>query len=94
MEYQLLQKSNCFRFLICPRYKKLNRFIEDILVLPLDEEIKNKTIELRKKYNIKTPDAIIAATAMNNFAVLLSNDKKLHAILELKCQSLKLIDKN
>ncbi|MEL7532264.1 MAG: type II toxin-antitoxin system VapC family toxin, partial [Bacteroidota bacterium] len=34
-------------------------------VLPLTEDIVQKTIMLRKQYRIKLPDAIIAATALH-----------------------------
>jgi len=39
-------------------------FTEKAFVFSLDEDIVKKTIELRKKYKIKLPDAIIAATAL------------------------------
>ncbi|HEY2582888.1 MAG TPA: PIN domain-containing protein [Mucilaginibacter sp.] len=42
----------------------LNQFIDYSLVIPLNEDIVKKTIEIRKKIKIKTPDAIIAATAI------------------------------
>ncbi|HMQ49844.1 MAG TPA: type II toxin-antitoxin system VapC family toxin [Saprospiraceae bacterium] len=45
-------------------YKILTDFFEDALVLPLSDEVVQKTIELRKNYKIKLPDAIIAATAL------------------------------
>jgi len=40
------------------------QFIDDSLVIPLNDDIVKKTIEIRKKNKIKTPDAIIAATAI------------------------------
>ena len=42
----------------------LNEFIEASLVIPLNDDIVKTTIEIRKKNKIKTPDAIIAATAI------------------------------
>jgi len=41
----------------------LNSFIKDAVVIELEQPIKYKTAEIRKKHNIKLPDAIIAATA-------------------------------
>ena len=38
----------------------------------IDEIIADKTIELRKKYKIKLPDAIIAATAIVYNLILVS----------------------
>ena len=42
----------------------LNEFIDASLVIPLNDDIVKATIEIRKKNKIKTPDAIIAATAI------------------------------
>ena len=39
-------------------------FTDNAFVIALDDDITAKTIELRKKYKIKLPDAIIAATAL------------------------------
>jgi predicted nucleic acid-binding protein len=42
----------------------LNEFIDASSIVPLNDDIVKATIEIRKKNKIKTPDAIIAATAM------------------------------
>ena len=42
----------------------LTDFFNDASILPLSEEIAEKTIELRQVVKIKLPDAIIAATAL------------------------------
>jgi predicted nucleic acid-binding protein len=42
----------------------LRDFIEDCVVFELDKDIKLKTVEIRKNYKLKLPDAIIAATAV------------------------------
>jgi predicted nucleic acid-binding protein len=52
-------------------------------VINLDEEIKEKTISIRKHYGIKLPDSIICASAIVNNATLISNDKQLSKVLEL-----------
>lgn len=57
--------------------------------LTLTAEIAQKTILLRRKYNLKTPDAIIAATAWQHGATLLSNDLQLTRIEEIQVSSLK-----
>jgi len=41
----------------------LSQFISDCIVVDISKEIKIKTIEFRRNYRIKLPDAIIAATA-------------------------------
>jgi predicted nucleic acid-binding protein len=54
----------------------LNDFVDDSAVYSLSDEIVKKTIEIRKEYKIKIPDAIIAATAMTNGLVLVSRNTK------------------
>jgi predicted nucleic acid-binding protein len=52
----------------------LHSFINDALVIELEQPIKFKTAELRKGYKIKLPDAIIAATALIYNLTLLSRN--------------------
>jgi predicted nucleic acid-binding protein len=42
----------------------LHNFINDALVIELEQAIKLKTADIRKAHRIKLPDAIIAATAL------------------------------
>ena len=63
-------------------------FTEQAIVIPLNEDIVKKTIDLRKKYKIKLPDAIIAATALVFDLILVS-----HNIIDFKnIKNLKLVD--
>ena len=60
-------------------------FIANCTLFHLTDEIVAKTIELRKQYRLKTPDAIIAATAMvNNMTLVSRNDKDFQQIKHLK----------
>lgn len=43
---------------------------------PMDDAIVDKTIEVRSLYKIKLPDAVIAATALQNGLVLVSRNTK------------------
>ena len=63
--------------------KTIQSFINEVTVVELKNPIKVETISLRKKYSLKVPDAIIAATALKLNAPLLTNDKKLLAISEI-----------
>lgn len=69
---------------------KIKKFIDDIDVLDIDEAIKIETIRLRKKYNLKLPDAIICATALSQNARLITFDESLNKIIELKTLKLEL----
>ena len=44
------------------------------VIYHIDDEIIEKTIELRKKYKIRLPDTIIAATAIVNDFILISHN--------------------
>ncbi len=60
-------------------------FVDNSVVLPLDNEVVAKTIELRRSYKIKLPDAIIAATAMVfDFTLISRNDNDFEKIKGLK----------
>ena len=52
----------------------LQSFIDDSIIIELSKPIKLKTADIRKTNKIKLPDAIIAATAIeNNFTLLTRN---------------------
>lgn len=56
----------------------------------VDDAVKEKAIILRRTTRLKLPDAIIAATAIVHGAVLLTNDKELHDIPDLRYRELAL----
>lgn len=58
-------------------------FLEDCNILDINKGIKDISITLRKKYKIKLPDAIIAATAIFLNLPLISADKVFDKIEEL-----------
>ena len=61
------------------RYKEMEVFREFILgcgVFLIDQKIIDKTIEIRSRLKIKIPDAIIAATAIENGLTLISYNQR------------------
>lgn len=63
----------------------LHHFINDALVIELEQAIKFKTAEIRKTHRIKLPDAIIAATALvYDFTLLTRNVADFHSISNIK----------
>jgi predicted nucleic acid-binding protein len=54
--------------------KQIITFTDAAHVFALDEPVIAKTIELRKKYRIKLPDAIIAATAIVHELTLITRN--------------------
>jgi len=62
---------------------QLSSFITDSIIFGLESEIKLKTAEIRKSYNIKLPDAIIGATAIVMDLILISNDRGFSQVASL-----------
>ena len=52
----------------------LERFVNDSTVYLVNDEVADKAIEIKKSKKIKTPDAIIAATALVNSLTLLTRN--------------------
>ncbi|XHR93159.1 type II toxin-antitoxin system VapC family toxin [Mucilaginibacter sp. UC70_90] len=52
----------------------LNEFIDASIMIPLSDEIIDQTIQFKKAYKIKTPDAIITATAKSLGLTLISRN--------------------
>ena len=71
-------------------YSKLSKKDEDVIIemlsnfqtVTLTNTIKESTIKIRKQYNLKLPDSIIVATAIEKRAILVTSDKQL---LKLDC---------
>jgi len=62
---------------------KLKQLINDSFNIDWNLKIKEKTIELKRKYNIKLPDAIIASTSLIYELPLITADKGFSKIVEL-----------
>ncbi len=66
-------------------FEKCKQLIEFSYVYPVDEDIANKAIELKRKTNIRLADAVIAATAiMHNLKLATRNADDFKAIEEVK----------
>jgi predicted nucleic acid-binding protein len=55
----------------------IREFLTDLIIVPLDEAVEQKAIEIRRIRAVKLPDAIIAATAIVLDALLLTDDPHL-----------------
>lgn len=55
--------------------KVIRNFLSECIIIELDQEIKELTIELRESKKIKLPDAIIAASALYWQVPLFTADK-------------------
>lgn len=64
----------------------IEEFIDAANVLPLSDIVVGKTIELRKNFKIKLPDAIIAATSLAyNLTLITRNTADFQKIPALVC---------
>ena len=62
---------------------KLRQLVNDCFLVEWNSKIKEKTIELKRKYSVKLPDAIIAATSLVYEIPLVTADKGFSKINEL-----------
>lgn len=68
--------------------QQLRAILKTFEQCPLSDEIKERTIQIRRKSKIKLPDAIICATAQVYQAILLTNDKRLLNLPDLNAHPL------
>jgi len=61
----------------------IQSFLSDCVIMDINAEIKKSVIELRSKYSIKLPDAIVAATANYFNQPLITADSDFKKLEEL-----------
>ncbi|UBF29345.1 type II toxin-antitoxin system VapC family toxin [Kovacikia minuta CCNUW1] len=71
--------------------QQIRSFLAQMVIVRIDDPIKNAAITLRKQHRLKLPDAIIAATAQSLSALLLTNDLKLSNLGIVQAQSMSMI---
>lgn len=67
--------------------QNLRRLFSNFEIVNISENIKEKTIKIRKEFKFKLPDSFIVASALENNAILVTSDKQL-----LKSTIVKVID--
>ena len=55
-------------------FKQAKSFIMNAYAIGLDDVISDRVVDIRRSYNIKLPDAIIAATAIENDLILVTRN--------------------
>jgi hypothetical protein len=63
--------------------KLIHDFLDDCVVIDVNNQIKDGTVQFRRKYGLKLPDGIIAATAYYLGIPLLSADKDFLVVKEI-----------
>jgi predicted nucleic acid-binding protein len=66
----------------------IRAFLDQCETLQISDTVKEQTIRIRRQYNVKLPDAIIAATAISHNLTLLTADTGIFKIRELKANRL------
>lgn len=64
--------------------KIIEGLLNNCLIVDITKEIKERTIEIRKKSNLKLPDAIIAASAFAFNIPLITADRSFRTVDELE----------
>lgn len=57
-------------------FEQAQSFLETATVLTLNRAVAERTVALKRKVRLKTPDAVIAATALENGLVLATRNTK------------------
>jgi predicted nucleic acid-binding protein len=70
--------------------RKIRGLLSELLIVNVNDDVKEQTIALRKKYRLKLPDAVIAATTLSLGATLLTNDVAFLKMTEISVRSLPL----
>ena len=55
----------------------IREFLDDLSVVPLDDAIEQKAVEIRRATSVKLPDCIVVATSIALDAILLTDDDRL-----------------
>src|SRR5258708_36905696 len=71
-----------FKNITANEEKQVTLLLKDCLIISLNTSIKEKYVEIRKKYQLKLADAIIAATAISTAIPLITSDKQFKIVKE------------
>jgi len=63
--------------------ENIRAFLDQCVVIDINNSIKEKTVELRTAYKIKLPDAIVMATALHLGIPLATADQGFKQVIEL-----------
>jgi predicted nucleic acid-binding protein len=72
-----------FKNITAKEEHQIIELLNDCSIISLNNRIKEKYVELRKKYHLKLADAIIAATALSFDFPLITSDKQFKTVKEL-----------
>ncbi|RUM41153.1 MAG: hypothetical protein DSY34_04235 [Desulfurobacterium sp.] len=62
--------------------EKIREFLRNVYIVNVNNDIKNLTVNFRKRYGLKLPDAMICASACFLKLPLITNDKQMFRVSE------------
>ena len=69
--------------------QSIRKFLSLCEILPIDEQVREETIRIRRKHKVKLPDSIIAASAMTRKLTVITADAGFSRIENLYVEELK-----
>ena len=72
-----------FKLISDDEEKEIEKFLKEFRIISIDQSVKELSIQLRKKYSLKIPDTIIAATSIHLGIPLVTADKGFKQVSEL-----------
>jgi predicted nucleic acid-binding protein len=65
-----------FKGMTAKEERQIESLLNECLILSMSSGIKTKFVEIRRRYNLKLADAVIAATAIASDIPLITSDKQ------------------
>jgi len=81
-EFRCYMEVLSFNFLSSEEEKFVRNLLQEFFIVEINKEIAEETIQIRRKYKIKLPDAIICASASVINAMLITADIQLGKVRE------------
>ena len=72
-----------YKLISANQEKEIKSFLKEFRIVAIDPSVKELAIQIRKKYSLKIPDSIIAATSVSLGIPLVTADKGFKKISEL-----------
>lgn len=77
--------------LSAPEAERVRQLLQQLTICELTAPIRARAVALRKAHNLKLPDAVVCATAMEFDVELWTNDKSLAKVSGLGCRAVSLV---
>jgi predicted nucleic acid-binding protein len=72
-----------FKQMTSGQEKQIQTLLSECVIVPLNNAIKRKYVEIRRAYYLKLADALIAASAIASKLPLITSDKQFRTVAEL-----------